>query len=611
MTSREDPMFTFQFLVAFIMDLSFSFFPHPRRTSKFEQSFPFLKGKSCSEVPLRTYPSNSMFDNDVDCRAPRWMLQGCSPRTSGVHKSYNDKENSPCSSKVMIPKLTSAAISVSQQTIVGGFVGSKNYAGGSIFGEHSQIWDVIFCKILEFMSSSKDNPVESKSMSPGANNTKICDFSSRSSHSMNQESLSNKISDSVSDLCRSSVNIPESFIVESLDSSSEKVLKRTKSVSSEECDNNKSILKESAEKPSPNLYLREKYSSVVNGTCKNSNKGVLPESSSVETSPVHEKPGNSRMVNLPSPLKQSYAEVAKTVPPKPPRPLSRVFCVETVNNKKNLMCSKFDRYNNKGGRSMHNSTMGDIMLDGDTRWKSKGRSKRFEIQGSRPIPVLSRCGSSSGNESAVGNSFEVSFCVEPKVGPENGSCFEITEKEPLNFCSRGRCLSESSVDSEDSFVVFAGSPETSFSSSPYSATCVYPSVELEEESDDESISSSDYSSSEDDESVDTVDFQNFTPSLSCEPMSWQFFKCRTTLVKPSKDIKKKKVRFAEGSALAVVRPMITWSFAYREARRGNWEVYSRDRARFQCRINNLAPVLNLILDPKHRKRVFESRFVER
>ena len=42
-----------------------------------------------------------------------------------------------------------------------------------------------------------------------------------------------------------------------------------------------------------------------------------------------------------------------------------------------------------------------------------------------------------------------------------------------------------------------------------------------------------------------------------------------------------------------IYPMIAWSFAYRAARVGAWEQYSRDQARFSRRIANLEPKLSL------------------
>ena len=53
----------------------------------------------------------------------------------------------------------------------------------------------------------------------------------------------------------------------------------------------------------------------------------------------------------------------------------------------------------------------------------------------------------------------------------------------------------------------------------------------------------------------------------------------------------KRVRFAEGSSLVMVRQICAWSFAYRKARRGPWEEFARDRVHFRRRIDNVALVL--------------------
>ncbi|XP_068146040.1 LOW QUALITY PROTEIN: uncharacterized protein PPP1R15 [Drosophila tropicalis] len=67
----------------------------------------------------------------------------------------------------------------------------------------------------------------------------------------------------------------------------------------------------------------------------------------------------------------------------------------------------------------------------------------------------------------------------------------------------------------------------------------------------------------------------------------------------------KKVRF---NLVPDVHVMRTWNFAYRAARKGDWQVYSRDRDRFQQRINRLAPILSTVLSSKHREKVYNERF---
>lgn len=68
----------------------------------------------------------------------------------------------------------------------------------------------------------------------------------------------------------------------------------------------------------------------------------------------------------------------------------------------------------------------------------------------------------------------------------------------------------------------------------------------------------------------------------------------------------KKVRFAKD--LCEVHPMVQWSFAYKAARKGPWEVYARDRDRFKNRIRCLGNKLNEILKPEHRRKIYEQRF---
>lgn len=58
-----------------------------------------------------------------------------------------------------------------------------------------------------------------------------------------------------------------------------------------------------------------------------------------------------------------------------------------------------------------------------------------------------------------------------------------------------------------------------------------------------------------------------------------------------------------------VHVMHTWSYAYRAARKGEWEMYARDRERFKLRIQRAALTLNPILDREHRQKIYEKRFV--
>jgi hypothetical protein len=57
-----------------------------------------------------------------------------------------------------------------------------------------------------------------------------------------------------------------------------------------------------------------------------------------------------------------------------------------------------------------------------------------------------------------------------------------------------------------------------------------------------------------------------------------------------------------------VHKIIAWDFAYRQARKGYWEDVARDRFRFNMSIQNLASILNPILDETHRRRIYNERF---
>lgn len=59
----------------------------------------------------------------------------------------------------------------------------------------------------------------------------------------------------------------------------------------------------------------------------------------------------------------------------------------------------------------------------------------------------------------------------------------------------------------------------------------------------------------------------------------------------------------------VVHVLRTWSFAYHQARKGEWEQNGRDRVRFHDRIKRLEPTLLPILDSQHRQKIYCDRFL--
>lgn len=64
-----------------------------------------------------------------------------------------------------------------------------------------------------------------------------------------------------------------------------------------------------------------------------------------------------------------------------------------------------------------------------------------------------------------------------------------------------------------------------------------------------------------------------------------------------------QVRFPPDDKLTRIRPMLTWIYAYRTARKGDWERFARDADRFRERIDSTAIVLAPVLDPSHRERI--------
>lgn len=67
-----------------------------------------------------------------------------------------------------------------------------------------------------------------------------------------------------------------------------------------------------------------------------------------------------------------------------------------------------------------------------------------------------------------------------------------------------------------------------------------------------------------------------------------------------------QVHFPSNDKIAEVHQMITWSHAYKEARKGPWRQYARDHERFQRRIEDLENILAPVLLPKHRNQIYKT-----
>lgn len=73
----------------------------------------------------------------------------------------------------------------------------------------------------------------------------------------------------------------------------------------------------------------------------------------------------------------------------------------------------------------------------------------------------------------------------------------------------------------------------------------------------------------------------------------------------SSGFEERKVRFNMKPAVHVMR---TWDYAYRQARKGEWEMAARDRERFRKRIADLEPVLGPALQSALRDKIYTERF---
>lgn len=58
-----------------------------------------------------------------------------------------------------------------------------------------------------------------------------------------------------------------------------------------------------------------------------------------------------------------------------------------------------------------------------------------------------------------------------------------------------------------------------------------------------------------------------------------------------------------------VHSMVVWSYAYRQARRGQWMENYLDNLRFRHKVDCIQPILSHILDVNHRLKIYNERFL--
>ncbi|XP_046382584.1 uncharacterized protein LOC124153463 [Ischnura elegans] len=608
------------------MDLALGFAPPARRNSKMVLPLPSFRSKSFDEsvsihIPMGSDQPN-IFSSPGTCRFTRFAMgpQYDSPNCNYLQKSAQFGRSSSGLQKIIMPKETSLGISISRQTIVGGFVGSKTYAGRSMFGDSSQIWDAIICKFVELMSLVKDKPASPEPRNKMPSTASENYVSSNESHAWKNKASNDSVGSSKCVPCPSSNEcVPRNIIVSNSTETSNKVSNDNIPLV---C---KAVVPECeglAPNPSAEIFPHHKgtYSSVVDGSFKNecASSGPCTMAKSNEKCQLPED-SLSCVQRVPF---QSYADVAKIIPSKPIPPPNKIGCQIPQNSRSMWICIEKRKkkplnrnYLNRQERDNRNIAMGDFLTCGDTRWKGDWKSKREKFQRKCPEVASSNVYSSSSTETSE-DSCAKSSCIKDSETDSDVECKRVAdEREPtrpgcLKNGFRGRHPSECSLDSEDSFVIFEDCPDSALGTSP----CIsidHNSLEECGSEDDDSCSSSGSSDDEDDDDMENgeqvVKFDGASSNSRAKAdCIWMRECCAQSVPEISKGVKRKAVHFAEGSNLVVVRPMVAWDFAYRESRRGPWEVHARDRARFQCRIASLAPILNAILDPVHRQRV-ESR----
>uniref|UniRef100_A0A2M4A1P9 Putative phosphatase-1 catalytic subunit binding region n=1 Tax=Anopheles triannulatus TaxID=58253 RepID=A0A2M4A1P9_9DIPT len=147
------------------------------------------------------------------------------------------------------------------------------------------------------------------------------------------------------------------------------------------------------------------------------------------------------------------------------------------------------------------------------------------------------------------------------------------------------------------------------SSHPWHRQCT--DDEDEEEDEEEEGDEGDDDDEEDDEDGDEDDDedQDYLGTADCSDDDDSVVFCEEDDINDdgnsSSGFEERKVRF---NTKPVVHVMRAWDFAYRQARKGEWEMAARDRERFRKHIADLEPVLGPALQPAVRERIYQQRF---
>ena len=66
----------------------------------------------------------------------------------------------------------------------------------------------------------------------------------------------------------------------------------------------------------------------------------------------------------------------------------------------------------------------------------------------------------------------------------------------------------------------------------------------------------------------------------------------------------KTIHFPSEDKIQKVHYMVAWSYAYREARKGQWIQYAIDHHRFKRRIQACETIITPILSHEHREKIY-------
>ncbi|XP_034248090.1 uncharacterized protein LOC117649417 [Thrips palmi] len=158
---------------------------------------------------------------------------------------------------------------------------------------------------------------------------------------------------------------------------------------------------------------------------------------------------------------------------------------------------------------------------------------------------------------------------------------------------RRRSLSECSVGSEDSFIVFQSGGA--------------PSDSLSDQGSDWSDCDSDDSFESDSEMSDEDDMCDglYTSASRLKEVNDHWQREYEAIKDPAQSISGKKVCFS--TSKPTIHRMLAWDFAYRMSRPGPWEAMGRDRERFRARIRQYEAILSPVLTSEHRNKIW-NRF---